>query len=242
MDLAGTPMLRLTAPSRRGARHELFKANTLSAGAGISVLVHTAAFAALLMQEVAPYSPPRLEVVEITLVPAEVLDGARANSASEAIPGDNSVEALTQSFLSLTHPDMAARAPSPDWPGGINAGRAFDLPFDLPMSDAFRPRTPAPALGALADQLDCFAAGTSKRDASAPSRRVHSPCASDDPRLRAHATMPSPTYAWVAGEVGADNDYRTFKTIQPIFDESLFPDKVPDANRAFKGWFRGLFR
>jgi hypothetical protein len=40
----------------------------------------------------------------------------------------------------------------------------------------------------------------------------------------------------------ADGDYRTFKTIQPIFDESLFPDKVPEGNRAFKGWFRGLFR
>jgi hypothetical protein len=236
-------MLRLTAPSRRGARHELLKANTLSAAAGTSVLVHTATLAALLIQEVAPYLPPRLEVVEITLVPAQVLDGARANSASEAIPGNSSVETLTQSFLSLTHPDMAARAPSPDWPGGINAGRSFDLP----MSDAFGPRAPALALGALAlgalaDQLDCFAAGISKRDASGRSRRAHSPCASDDPRLRAHATMPTPTYAWVAGEVGADNDYRTFKTIQPIFDESLFPDKVPDANCAFKGWFRGLFR
>jgi hypothetical protein len=177
-------------------------------------------------------------VVEVTLVPAQVLDDARANSVSEAIPGDSSVEALTQSFLSLTQPDMAAKAPSPDWPGGINAGHASDLP----SPDTFRSRAPALAFGALTAMLDCFAAGISTREASGRGRRAHSPCASADSLLGAHFMMPSPTYASRAGEVGADSDYRTFKTIQPIFDETLFPDKVPDANRAFKGWFRGLFR
>ena len=136
---------RLTAPSRRGARHELFKANTLSAAVGISVLVHTAALAAFLMQEVAPYSPPRLEVVEVTLVPAQVLDDARANSVSEAIPGDSSVEALTQSFLSLTHPDMAAKAPSRASPGWrrqsprITDMEASGVPSSCAAPEASRP-------------------------------------------------------------------------------------------------------
>jgi hypothetical protein len=231
-------MLLLSAPSRRDAKHGLFKANALSAAVGISVLIHTAGLAALLMPKVAPYSAPRLEIVEITLVPAQVLDGDGANNASQAIPGNSAFDVSTSSFLSLTHPDIAATTSSQNWSGSINAGRGFDLP----MSDAFRSRTPALAFGALADQLDCFAAGISTRDASGRARHAHSPCASDDPMLRAHVTMPSPTSSWVAGEVGADSDYRTFKTIQPIFDESLFPDKVPDANRAFKGWFRGLFR
>ena len=231
-------MLLLSAPSRRDAKHELFKANTLSAAVGLSVLLHTAGLAALLMSEVAPYWAPRFEVVEITLVPALVLDGAGANSASQAIPGESAVDVSTSSFLSLTHPDIAATTSSQNWSGNINAGRAFDLP----IPDAFRPRTPALAFGALADQLDCFAAGISTRDASGRARHAHWPCASDDPPLRAHVTMPSPTYAAQAGEIGADSDYRTFKTIQPVFDESLFPDKVPEANRAFKDWFRGLFR
>jgi hypothetical protein len=36
-------------------------------------------------------------------------------------------------------------------------------------------------------------------------------------------------------------DYRAFKTILPLFDESLFPEKAPQANRALKQWFMGLF-
>ncbi len=36
-------------------------------------------------------------------------------------------------------------------------------------------------------------------------------------------------------------DYRAFKTILPLFDEALFPEKAPQANRALKQWFMGLF-
>ena len=109
------------------------------------------------------------------------------------------------------------------------------------MPDTFRPRTRALAFNTLANMLDCFAVGISTRDASGHEHGAHSPCALDDPLVRAHVTMPSPIYAAQASEISADNDYRTFKTIQPVFDESLFPDKVPEANRTLKrsisGWF-----
>jgi hypothetical protein len=41
--------------------------------------------------------------------------------------------------------------------------------------------------------------------------------------------------------LGTGDDYRTFKTIRPMFDESLFPEKKPQANRALEKWFMGLF-
>jgi hypothetical protein len=190
------------------------------------------------MLKVAPYSPPRLDVVEITLVPAQVLGSARANDpVSAGIPVDRQVDVSVSSFLSLTHPNIAAGRSSQNWPGSIDSGHAFDLP----VPDTFKSRSPARAFDALANMLDCFAVGAT-RDASERSPRAHSPCASDDQLLRAHVTVPSLTYAAQAGEIGADSDYRTFKTIEPTFDESLFPDKVPDANRVLKRSIFGLFR
>jgi hypothetical protein len=48
--------------------------------------------------------------------------------------------------------------------------------------------------------------------------------------------------ASLASANSADSDYRTFKTIQPVFDESLLPQEIPPANRALESWIVRLLR
>jgi len=201
----------------------------LSAVVGVSVLAHMAAIGALVMLEPMPHSVPTVEMIEVSLVPQQALSSPRANNASGAIANASAVAPL----LSL---DATALGSPPNWSSSLNISRSFDMP-GLP---AFKQRTHTRAFDTLATMLDCLAVGGSTREASGSSRRTHPPCTSDDPLLRGPVMTLLPTYASQPGST--DNLYRTFKSSQSVFDESLFPDEVPPAIRALENWIIGLFR
>jgi len=210
----------------------------LAAAAGMSLLAHAAAIGVLLMLKPAlpPLATP-LEVIEVSVVPEEVL-AHRANNLSSALAPDSSADVSTVPVVSLTRPDGMPTASSPDWSFRVNFGRSFDV---APHS-ASRPRPPARAFHGLATELDCLAVRGSVLGPSERSRRGHPPCVSDDALRRPPATTLVPADSSRPGENGADNDYRTFKPSQSVFNESPLPDEVPQANRALEKWIVGLFQ
>jgi len=217
----------MSAPARKGAQAERHNAHRLSAIVGASALAHAAALGALLMSEPVPVFTPQ-EVIEISLVPER--------AAPRAVAGDPRADG--SAAAPSGRPDVPASAASRDWLRGIGVGHAFAVPGP----SSFGVHTPAPAFDTLAATHDCLATGRATGGGSGRARHPTWPCAWEDPPLRTFLTAQRPTDASRPNEVGADNDYRTFKTIQPLFDESLFPDKVPQANGALKGWFANLFR
>ena len=222
-------MLRLSAPSHRGAKDKPRKAITLSVAAGLSVLAHTAAIGLLLtlkpVVSLKPvvYSAPTVEVIEISLVPEHALGNARANDPS-AIAGDSTLGGPAR----FADTSERASANSPDWSDSLNISRSFDMPT-LPK---FTRRTHPHAFDALATVLDCLAA-------PGRTRRTQPPCKSDDPPLRGPVATLLPTNEPQPNV--SDNYYRIFKPTQSVFIESVIPDEIPPANRALEKWIAGLF-
>jgi hypothetical protein len=200
-------------------------------------LAHAVAIGALLELKPVPPFAPTLEVIEISLVPEQTLATLGANNLSGTIPQDGSSGVSQMLLLSLTRPDVMSRASSPDWSHIANMGRSFDLP----TRPQFAPHTHAPAFDTRAIVLDCLAVGGSMRQASGHSRGAQMPCAGD-PSLPAPVIGRLPTYASRPSENGADNDYRNFKPSRSVFNESLLPDEVPQANRAFENWIVRLLQ
>jgi hypothetical protein len=192
----------------------------------------------LLVLRPSPYPEPATTVmpVEISIEPEGVPSSPRPDEPSSNIARQMSADVSAMPLPSPIRPDAAAMAPSSNWSEGVNAGRVFDLPAE----PAFKSR--APELDMLGAMLDCLAVERSSRGASREPLRAHPPCAWADLAFR------TPLKRFQAGESEANesafhgDDYRTFKTILPLFDESLFPYKVPQANRALKRGFMGLFR
>ncbi len=218
-------MPRPFAPSHRNAKHGLRKVNALSAAAALfAVVAHAAAIGVLLTIRPQPYPAPREEMIEVSIEPEEAPDRHRSNGPSDAIAGDRRA-------------DASATAGPSNGSGGVNAGYAFSVPA--------RPAFELPAQSSLSDalrrMLDCLAQG-SNNEAAARRRDMRPPCLFAGLPLRA-PVMPS-TNGSESDENGvrAGDDYRHFKTERPMFDELLLPDKVPEANRALKSWFAGLFR
>jgi hypothetical protein len=217
-------MPRPFARCHRNAKHGLRKVNARSAAATLSAVVaHAAAIGVLLTIRPQPYPAPTEEMIEVSFEP-EAPDRRRSNEPSGAIPGDRQA-------------DASATAGPSNGPGGVTAGYAFSVParpaFELPAQ--------FPLSDALRRMLDCLAQGSNDR-AAARRRDLRSPCLFAGLPLRA-PVMPS-TNGSESNENGvrAGDDYRHFKPERPMFDESLLPDKVPEANRALKSWFAGLFR
>jgi hypothetical protein len=150
------------------------------------------------------------------------------------IPVDGSADVLAPPPLSLTYPSVAVTASLTNW-------SRMDHLFDLPALPRFRLPTHALVLDAFGGMLECFAVGGFARGAIVRSRRVHPPCTSD-PLFPASVPPVLPIYTSQPSEIRADNDYRTFRPSRSIFDQSLFPDEVPSANRALEKWIVGLFR
>src|SRR5215472_11669140 len=155
-----------------------------------------------------------------------------AVAAGAKVVQDSSADVSTVPVVSLTRPDCMPTASSPDWSFRVNFGRSFDV---APHS-ASRPRPPARAFHGLATELDCLAVRGSVLGPSERSRRGHPPCVSYDALRRPPATTLVPADSSRPGENGADNDYRTFKPSQSVFNESPLPDEVPQANRALEKW------
>src|SRR5262249_29302269 len=120
----------------------------------------------------------------------------------------------------------------------VNPGHVFDLP----ARPTFNSHTRSPQLDMLGAMLDCLTVDGSSRGASKDPLRPHPPCAYANLALRVPVTkFQKDASESTEGALRADEAYRTFKTIQPLFDESLFPEKVPEANRALKKGIMGLF-
>lgn len=171
-----------------------------------------------------PFAAPP-EVFEVSIV---IEDDPAPNNPLRKPPGDGSIGASMPSPAPV-RADVTATASQWSWPA--NAGPSFDVPG---LSNS-RSRAPSPVfrLGAM---LDCLAAEGSAKG----QHRPRPPCAFASLPFRAPATAfgtdtPEPT-------VRAGDDYRKFETIRPLFDESVFPDKAPPGNRAFRKWISGLFR
>ena len=129
--------------------------------------------------------------------------------------------------------------PPSDGPADGNARRLFELP----ARPTFNPHAPSLGLDPLGALRDCLSVEGSGHETSKHPPRAPSPCAYADLSGRAPATGYQPNESGSnGGAFRTGDDYRTFKTIQPMFDESLFPEKAPQANRALKKWFLGLFR
>ena len=90
--------------------------------------------------------------------------------------------------------------------------------------------------------LDCLTPGRSRRGESKRSLPAHPPCPSEYPFLRAPVMRDLPMDASQPSVKNSDSDYRTFETIQPLFDESLLHQEVPPANRALKNWIGRLLQ
>jgi len=209
-----------------------------SAAIGVSVLVHAAAVGgAVVMLESAPHVAPRLDldVIEISIVPEFRSGAPHANAKLAGIPAEGSTDVLATPFLSLASPNVGVTPSSPD---RARTSHLFDA-LTLPMS---RPHTYAHAFDTPITGLDCLAVKDSARSAQGRSRRVHPPCTFDDAFLRAPVMPVLTIYPSEPREIRADNDYRTFKPIQPLFDESLLPNEIPSANRAMESWIAALFR
>lgn len=205
---------------------------TPSVAVGVSAFVHLAAIGLFLTLRPAPYTDPAptFEAVEVSIVP-EPSPGGRPNELSADNPGD--VSAMP--FPSLTRRDATATPQPSDWPDG-----SMRSMFDLPDPPAFGTHALSPGLDMLGAMLDCLADSSHE----GPRRRLHAhpPCPYADvpfrapmPRLEPNQSEPN------GGALRTGVDYRAFKTILPLFEESLFPEKAPQANRALKQWFMGLF-
>lgn len=221
---------------RRGVRES--RGHMRSAAIGVSALVHAAAIGgAVLMLKSAPHLAPRfdLNVIEISIVPEFRSDGPHANAKLAGIPAGGSADVLAEPFFSLAFPNVGM---TPSLPDRARTSHLFDA-LTLPMS---RPHTYAHAFDTPMPVLDCLAVRDSARSAQGRSHRVHPPCTFDEAFLRAPVMPVLTTYPSQSREIGADNDYRTFKPIQPVFDESLLPDEIPPANRAMESWIAALFR
>jgi hypothetical protein len=206
-------MLPMLATSRSAPGEGRRSAPTLSAAVGVSALAHTAAIVALLTFKPVPPLAPALEVIEVSVV-----------LEAPASPRMNNLFGSVDVLVALMRPDIIPT--SPDWPVG--------RPFDVAPAFGWPPH--APAFDRLATELDCLAVSSER------SRRPHPPCISDDPPLRARAAALLPAYSSRASETGADNDYRTFKPSQSVFNENPLPDEIPQANRVFENWIVGLFK
>lgn len=200
----------------------------LSATVGVSILAHTAAVGVLLMHNPVPYPAPPLDTIEISIVPEQP---PTSPYAKNMFAGTAS-EALLQSS---TSPKVAATGLTSDWP-------RMDHSFDMPVPSTFRPHTRGLAFDTLAAMLDCLTPGGSRRGESKRLLPAHPPCPSEYPFLRAPVTRDLPMDASQPSVKNSDSDYRTFKTIQPLFDESLLHQEVPPANRAFKNWIGRLLQ
>lgn len=175
-------------------------------------MVHAAAIGVLLTIKPALYPAPKEEMIEVSLEPDEAPDRRRLNGAAAALPSNG--------------------------PGDGNPGHAFSLP----APPTFKLSAQSLLSDALRRMLDCLAIEGSSDGAAARRREARPPCLFAGVPLRA-PVMPSTNAPESDGNgVRAADDYRHFKTERPMFDESLFPDKVPEGNRALKSWFAGLFR
>src|SRR5215813_9112819 len=198
-----------------------------SAAIGMALLAHAAAIGVLLtLEPPQPFAAPP-EVFEVSI---EIEEGPRANNLSGAARSDGSVAGSVTQLPSQSRPDVTATAAPPNWP--VNAGRLFDEP----ALSTSRFHAPSPVFDQLGAMLDCLAAeGSARRQ-----HRPRPPCTFAGLPFRAPGTM-FPTNV-PESNIRAGDDYRNFETIRPLFDESLLPDKVPPANRAFKQRIMGLFR
>jgi hypothetical protein len=180
----------------------------------------------------APYADPAptFEAVEVSIVP-EPSSGSRPNELSANNPGD--VSAMP--FPSLTRRDVTATPQPSDWPDVSMRGM-----FDLPAPPAFGTHALAPGLDMLGAMLDCLE--DSRHEGPRRPLHAHPPCPYADVPFRSPmAKLETSQSESSGGALRTGVDYRAFKTIPPLFDESLFPEKAPQANRALKQWFMGLF-
>ena len=138
-------------------------------------------------------------------------------------------------FPSLTRRDVTATPRPSDWPDASTR----DM-FDLTAPPAFRTHALSPGLDMLGRMLDCLEDPSHE----GPRRplRAHPPCPYADVPFRAPmAKLETSESESNGGALWTGVDYRAFKTILPLLDESLFPEKAPQANLALKQWFMGLF-
>ena len=186
---------------------------TPSTTVALSALAHSAAIGVLLMLlRPVPYPDPAPTVMTVEV-----------SIEPEQAPGSG--------------PDVTARAPPSEGPGSMRQT------FDLPARPSFKFVEQFLGIDRLGAMLDCLTVGGLSREAPGQPPRAHRPCAYADLAL-GPPMIKLPAEESESGESAAriGADYRTFKTIQPMFDESLFPEKKPQANRALKKWFMGLFQ
>ncbi len=210
-----------------------------STAVSVSALAHVAAIGLLLALRPVPDPDPAPTVVavEVSMEP-EQPSGSRPNALSGNTPPERPADASAIRFPSLNQTDVGATAPPSDGPGNVDPGHVFDLP----ARPTFNSRPLSPELDRLGAMLDCLTVEGLSRGASKDPHRPYPPCAYADLALRAPvAKLQKDASGSNEGALWADEAYRTFKTIQPLFDESLFPEKVPEANRALKKGFMGLF-
>jgi hypothetical protein len=216
--------------SRTGAKEESSSVHRLSATIGVSVLAHTAAIGVLLIRNPVPYPAPPLDTIEISIEPEQPPTSRYAFAGTAAESSAHGSEALLQSSM---YPKGAAAGLTPDW-------LRVDHSFDMPAPSTFRPHPHGLAIDTLATMLDCLTPGRSRRGESKRSLPAHPPCPSEYPFLRAPVMRDLSMDVSQPNVKNSDSDYRTFKTIQPLFDESLLHQEVPQANRAFKNWIGRL--
>jgi hypothetical protein len=185
-----------------------------------------------------PDPPPTVVPVEISIEP----EGAPEESRRSNALSDNNARETSAAVLAMpsssASPDIPATPPSSDWPGGVNAGHLLDLP----APPTFKSGTRSHGLDMLGTMLDCLTVEGFSRQTPGRPLREHPPCTWTNLPLRAPVTrFPTDEPEPQEGALWADEGYRTFETIRPMFDESLLPKKVPQANRALKKWFMELF-
>ena len=207
----------------------------LSATIGLSALAHAAALGVLLMHHPVPHPAAPLDTIEISIEPEppppipyakNMLAGTAAESSAHA------PEALLQPSMC---PKVAPTGLTPDWPRMVHS-------FDMPAPSTFQPHPHSLAFDTLATMLDCLTPGRARRWESERSLPAQPPCPSEYPSVRAPVMRDLPVDASQASVRNSDSDYRTFPTIQLLFDESLLHQEVPPANRAFEKWIGRLLR
>jgi hypothetical protein len=220
-------ILPTSLTSWKGLGEESRSTPVVSAAVGVALLAHGTAIGVLLMlKPPQPFAAPP-GVFEVSIV---IEDDPPANNPSRTPPGDGSIGASAMPSPAPVRADVTATASPWSWPA--NAGPSFDVPG---LSNS-KSRAPSPAFDRLGAMLDCLAAEGSAKG----QHRPRPPCAFAGLPFRAPATA----FATDTSEptIRAGDDYRKFETIRPLFDESLFPDKAPPGNRAFRKWISGLFR
>jgi hypothetical protein len=207
----------------------------LSATICASVLAHTAAIGMLLMHNPVPYPAPPLDTIEISIELEQPPTIPYAKNMSAGTAAQSSAHVSEAPLQSSMYPKFAARGLTPDWP-------RMDHSFDMPAPSTFRPHPHGLAFDTLATMLDCLTPGRSRRGESKRSLPAHPPCRSEYPFLSAPVMRDLPMDASQPSLKNSDSDYRTFETIQPLFDESLLHQEVPPANRALKNWIGRLLQ